>query len=36
MLSAEEELAELLADPTLQPSISFLGLRNRPCISTRY
>src|SRR5579872_7176027 len=29
-LSAEEELAELLADPTLQPSISFLGLRNRP------
>lgn len=26
-LSAEEELAELLADPTLQPSISFLGLR---------
>jgi hypothetical protein len=26
-LSAEEELAELLADPTLQPSISFLGIR---------
>ena len=27
-LSAEEELAELLADPTLKPSISFLGLRD--------
>lgn len=29
-LSAEEELAELLADPTLQPSISFLGIRESP------
>jgi hypothetical protein len=26
-LSVEEELAELMADPTLQPSIGFLGLR---------
>jgi hypothetical protein len=26
-LSVEEELAELMADPTLQPSIAFLGLR---------
>jgi hypothetical protein len=29
-LSVEEELAELLADPTLKPSISFLGLREFP------
>lgn len=29
-LSAEEELAELLSDPTLQPSISFLGIRPEP------
>src|SRR5438270_3867332 len=27
-LSAEEELAELLSDPTLKPSINFLGLRD--------
>jgi hypothetical protein len=27
-MSVEEELAELLADPTLKPSISFLGLRS--------
>lgn len=27
-LSAEEELAELLADPTLRPSLNFLGLEN--------
>jgi hypothetical protein len=27
VLSVEEELAELLSDPTLKPSISFLGLR---------
>jgi hypothetical protein len=26
-LTAEEELAELLSDPTLRPSISFLGIR---------
>jgi len=30
VLSAEEELAELLSDPTLKPSISFLGLREVP------
>jgi len=27
IMSVEEELAELLADPTLRPSITFLGLR---------
>ena len=27
-MSVEEELAELLADPTLRPSITFLGLRS--------
>ncbi len=27
-MSVEEELAELLADPTLKPSITFLGLRS--------
>jgi hypothetical protein len=27
-LSVEEELAELMSDPTLQPSIGFLGLRS--------
>jgi hypothetical protein len=27
-MSVEEELAELMADPTLQPSIGFLGLRS--------
>jgi hypothetical protein len=29
-MSVEEELAELLADPTLRPSITFLGLRDEP------
>ena len=28
VMSVEEELAELLADPTLKPSITFLGLRS--------
>ena len=28
IMSVEEELAELLADPTLKPSITFLGLRS--------
>ena len=28
ILSVEEELAELLSDPTLKPSIAFLGLRS--------
>ena len=31
-LSVEEELAELLADPTLKPTISFLGLKE-PVVS---
>jgi len=28
LMSVEEELAELLADPTLRPSITFLGIRS--------
>lgn len=35
-LSAEEELAELLSDPTLKPSINFLGLRDAsPALALR-